>query len=145
MSTPRLRRYPSDLTDAQWAVVAAVLPPAKGGHTGRPRKYPLREIWNAIFYLDREGCTWRALPHDFPPWADVWDHFRRWRDAGTLQRVHDALRAAVRQHAGRAPTPSAAILDSQSVKTTEKGGPAASTRRSRSAGASGTSSSTRSG
>jgi len=143
METTR-RRYPSDLTDAQWAVVRAAMPPAKRGHTGRPRTYPLREIWNALFYLDREGCTWRALPHDFPPWALVWEHFRRWRDAGTLERVHAALRAQVRARDGRAPAPSAAILDSQSVRTTEKGGPAATTRRRRSRGASGTCSSTRS-
>lgn len=139
------RPYPSDLTDAQWAVIQAVMPPAQGGRTGRPRVYPLREIWNAIFYLTRQGATWRALPHDLPPWADVWRHFRRWRDNGTLQRVHDALRAQVRVRAGKAPTPSAAIIDSQSVKTTEKGGPAAMTRARRSRGASGTSSSTRSG
>jgi transposase len=144
MSTLR-RRYPSDLTDAQWAVVQAAMPPAKGGHTGRPRRYPLREIWNALFYLAREGCSWRALPHDFPPWDDVWEHFRRWRDAGTLERVHAALRAQVRVRDGRAPTPSAVSIDSQSVKTTEKGGPKASTPRSRSRAASATSSSTRLG
>ncbi len=141
MSTTR-RRYPSDLTDAQWAVVQAAMPPAKGGHTGRPRTYPLREIWNAIFYLAREGCSWRALPHDFPPWADVWEHFRRWRDAGTLERVHAALRTQVRVRDGRAATPSAVSLDSQSVRTTEKGGPRASTRPSGSKAASATWSST---
>ena len=131
-------RYPSDLTDAQWARVQAVLPPAVHGRTGRPRKYPLREVWNAVFYLTREGCTWRALPHDFPPWELVWEHFRRWRDAGTLERVHAALRAQARVAAGRAPLPTAAVLDSQSVKATEKGGPSATTpgRRSRAGSAS---------
>ncbi len=139
------RRYPSDLTDAQWALVEAAMPPATNGRTGRPRKYPLREVWNAIFYLTRNGCSWRALPHDLPPWDVVWEHFRRWRDGGTLERVHAALREEVRVRAGRAPTPSLAIVDSQSVRTTEKGGPRASTRARRSRGASATSSSTRSG
>ena len=120
------RRYPSDLTDAQWALVAAAMPPATHGRTGRPRKYALREVWNAVFYLTRNGCSWRALPHDFPPWDVVWDHFRRWRDAGTLAHVHDLLHADVRRWAGKEATPSAVVLDSQSVKTTEKGGSAAS-------------------
>lgn len=135
-------RYPSDLTDAQWALVAAAMPPATNGRTGRPRQHPLREVWNAIFYLTRNGCSWRALPHDFPPWAIVWDHFRRWRANGTLERVHAALRTQVRVAAGRAAEASVAIIDSQSVKTTEKGDPRASTPARRSRGASATSSST---
>ena len=138
----RRRRYPSDLTDAQWAVVQAAMPPAIHGRTGRPRQYPLRDVWNAIFYLTRTGSSWRALPHDFPPWSLVWEHFRRWRDRGTLARVHAALRAQVRMAAGRAPLPSAAVLDSQSVKTTEKGGPTATTRASASRGGSASWSST---
>lgn len=88
--------YPTDMTDAQWAVVRSAMPPARAGKTGRPRSYPLREVWNAIFYQAKNGCTWRALPHDFPPWPVVWQQFRRWRDNGTLDGVHEALRAAVR-------------------------------------------------
>ena len=118
--------YPSDLTDQEWQKIEAVFPPAKGGRTGRPRKYELREIWNAIFYQLRTGCEWRYLPHDFPPHADVWEHFCRWRDNGTIQRVHNALREQVRANEGRETTPSAAIIDSQSVKTTQKGGRMAS-------------------
>lgn len=139
------RRYPSDLTDAQWARVAAAMPAAVHGRTGRPRTYALREVWNALFYLTRTGCSWRALPHDFPPWTVVWEHFRRWRDGGTLAQVHAALRAQTRLAAGRAPLPTAAALDSQSVKATEKGGPSASMPARRSKARSAFSSSTRSG
>jgi transposase len=134
--------YPTDLTDAQWEIVRAAMPPTRGG---RPRTYPLREIWNAIFYQAKNGGTWRSLPHDFPPWPAVWQQYRRWRDNGTLDAVHEALRLAVRQHAGRSAHPSAAILDSQSVRVAEKRGVAgATTPARRSPGASGTSSRTRS-
>jgi transposase len=131
--------YPSDLTNEQWAVIEAALPKAKGGRTGRPPTYTRREIWNAIFYQARTGCEWRYLPHDLPPWDDVWEHFSRWRDNGVLQQVHDALRQSVRQKEGREATPSAAIIDSQSVKTPQKGGPTASMAASSSRGASVTS------
>jgi transposase len=137
--------YPSDLTDQEWERIEAVLPKAKGGRTGRPSKYPRREIWNAIFYQARTGCQWRYLPHDLPPWEDVWDHFRRWRDTSLIETVHDALRPQVRVQAGREPSPSAAIIDSQSVKTPQKGGPMATTTARRSKGASGISPSTPSG
>jgi transposase len=129
------RAYPSDLTDRQWELLAPLLERPHPGY-GRPRKYPLREIVNALLYLLRNGCTWRALPHDFPPWESVYDHFRRWKREGTLERLHDALREQVRLQAGRATTPSLLIIDSQSVPTTEKGGPEATTRARKSKGAS---------
>jgi putative transposase len=131
--------YPSDLTDAQWETIRAVLPAARSGRTGRPRLYPLRDVWDAIFYQARTGCAWRYLPHDFPPHGDVWEHFCRWRDSGLIARVHDALREQVRVQAGHDPTPSAAIIDSQSVKTPQKGGPTALTRARTSRAASATS------
>jgi putative transposase len=91
----------------------------------------MREVLNALCYLTRSGCAWRLLPHDFPPWSTVHDYYRHWRVDGTWQRIHDTLRGEVRAHAGHAPEPSAAILDSQSVKTTEKGGSGAGTRARR--------------
>lgn len=116
--------YPTDLTDAQWERVRSAMLGAKNGRTGTPRRYSLREIWNAIFYQAKNGGTWRALPHDFPPWPAVWQQYRRWRDNGTLDAVHEVLRAGVRKKEGRAAQPSAAILDSQSVRVAEKRGAA---------------------
>ncbi|MCD6030876.1 MAG: transposase [Thermomicrobiales bacterium] len=130
------RPYPSDLSDAQWWVLEPLIPAAKPG--GRPRSADMREVVDAVLYVARNGTTWRALPHDFPPWRTVYHYFRAWRRDGTWERVHGALRDQTRQAAGRDPSPSAAIIDSQSVKTTEKGGRAATTRARKSAAASAT-------
>jgi putative transposase len=114
--------YPSDLSDAEWALLAPLLPGPKP--TGRPRKWPDRLVADAVFYVLRSGCAWRMLPREFPPWPTVFSRFRRWRLDGTLRRAHDVLRTLARHQAGRAPEPSAAIIDSQSAKTTGVGGPA---------------------
>ena len=119
MSKPR---YATDLSDAQWAWVEPLLPRHGGnGGRGRPPKYPRRRLLEAMLYLERTGCQWRNLPHDFPPWNSVWELYWRWREAGVLQAMHAALRDQCRAQAGRPAAPSAAILDSQSVQTTEKG------------------------
>src|SRR5688500_8679029 len=110
------KSYRTDLSDAQWHRIEKVLPAAQGGRTGRLRKYSKREMLNAMFYILRTGCQWRNLPNDLPPYHAVWEQFSRWRNDGTLDKVHDALRSAARQQVGRKEAPSAAILDSQSVK-----------------------------
>ena len=132
------KKYPANLSDAQWERLQPLLErdPSRGG---RPRTHALREIVNALLYVLRGGISWRAIPHDLPPWESVYDHYRRWKKDGTLERVHDALRQQVRATAGREPTPSVVIIDRQSVKTTEKGDPAATTPARSSSGGSATS------
>jgi putative transposase len=113
-------RYPSDLTDEQWKILEPLIPPAKRG--GRPRTVEVREVLNAILYVVRGGIAWRMLPRDFPRWPTVYYYFARWRACGVWKKIHDQLHEEVRLSVEREATPSAAILDSQSVKTTEKGG-----------------------
>lgn len=128
--------YPSDLTDAQWELIAPMIPPPKPG--GRPRTVVMREVVNAIFYLLRTGCAWRLLPHDLPPYTTVSDYYHQWRQEGVWEQINARLREQVRQQAGREKEPSLAIIDSQSVKTTDKGGMNAVTtlvRKSRAASA----------
>ena len=114
------KTYPSDLNDAQWKIIEPLIPPEKPG--GRHREVDIREIVNAIFYLVRSGCSWRMLPHEFPPWQTVYTYFAKWRDDGTFKEINDTFRVRLRVKEGREQQPSAAILDSQSVKTTETKG-----------------------
>jgi putative transposase len=109
--------YPSDLNDAEWQIIKPLIPPAKPG--GRPRRTDMREVLNGVFYELRGGCAWRMLPHDLPPWQTVYHYFRQWKGDGTWERMNQELRTKLREADGREAEPSAAIMDSQSVKTTD--------------------------
>lgn len=138
-------RYPSDLTDAEWAIVERMIPPAR--HGGRKRSVNVREVLNAIFYVLWTGCQWKALPKDLPPKSTVHDYLILWTCDGTLERIHHTLYVAVREQEGREASPTVAIIDSQTAKGAQKGGLLsilrATTRARRSRVASGTSWSTR--
>jgi len=118
-----------DLTDEQWQAITRLIPPAKGG--GRPRSVNMREVLNALFYLARTGCAWRMLPKDYPPKDTVYTYFKKFRDDGTWKRIHGLACQRVRAKHGKQQQPSAAIIDSQSVKTTEKKGIVAATTPAR--------------
>lgn len=128
MATTR-RRYSTDLSDAEWRILEPLLPDERPG--GRHRLYPIREIINAIQYVLRSGCAWRLMPHDLPHWRTAYEYFRIWKRDGTWVRIHDHLHEQLRIKMGRLAQPSAAVIDSQSVKTTEKGGLTAMTGRRR--------------
>ena len=136
--SPARRRYDTDLTDAQWEVLAPLIPDARSG--GRPRKATSRELVDAILYFLRAGVAWRLLPHDLPPWQTIYYYLRRWQREGVWARIHHTLVMADRERNGREPSPSAAILDSQSVRTADqKGAKKAMMGARRSPGANGTS------
>lgn len=122
------RRYDSDLHDDEWNLIAAYIPGPKPG--GRPRDVDIRAVVDAIFYLLKTGCQWRAIPHDYPPWGTVNWYWNQWRDSGLWQELNDVLRRDLRSAAGRHDEPSAAVIDSQTLKSAEKGGRAGTTRRS---------------
>ena len=117
---PREQRYPSDVTDAEWTIIAPMIPPQRQG--GRHRETDMREVMNAVRYVLRTGCQWRQLPKDFPPRSTVYNYFWEWTRYGVLDRIHHMLLVKVREVEGREASPTAAIIDTQAVKATEKGG-----------------------
>ena len=119
-------RYPSDLNDGEWALIAPLIPLAK--HGGRKRSVDLREVLNAIFYVLSTGCQWQALPKDLPPKSTAWDYLDLWEWDGTLERIHHALYVEVRERAGREASPTTAIIDSQTARGASKGGPRSTPR-----------------
>lgn len=119
----RRRAYPTDLTDQEWELVEPLVPEAEWYPNLQEPLHSAREMLNAIRYRVRSGAAWRSLPHDFPPWQTVARRYYTWRDEGVIDEIHDVLREVVREVEGRAPDPTAAILDSQSVKSTDVGGP----------------------
>jgi putative transposase len=120
LNTINRKRYPSDVNDEEWEIIKEFMPPKY--NDGVERKYEYREIINGIFYVLRTGCSWRSIPHDLPPWQSVYGYFRRWRISGLWERMNKELRERLREKLGRDKEPSKIIIDSQSVKTTEKGG-----------------------
>ena|SRR3990167_1069241 len=115
--------YPTDLTDAEWEIIKPfVVSRWQKGKNGREPTVDKRDVVNALFYVLQSGCAWRMLPHDFPAWESVYWYFKEWEKMGVTEKLHDALREQVRKKSGKKPDPTVAIADSQSVKTTEKGG-----------------------
>jgi putative transposase len=139
--------YPTDLTDPQWSLIEPMIPlDFTGAGGGRPREVDMRAVFNGILYINRTGCAWRLLPRDFGNWNTVYYYFRRFEEDGTWQRIHDKLREKVRRKAGKLPTPSAGVIDAQSIKTAapQKGARTATTRAKKCSAASDTSASIRS-